>query len=78
MRSAKRRDARATEKKAIQALGLNRDEIPVNKFRDTCKKFTMDYKEAADFSNWVKNNFGGISLSDTANYTANQDQDKKD
>jgi len=34
------------------------------------------YKEAADFSNWVKNNFGGISLSDTANYTANQDQDK--
>lgn len=34
-----------TEKKAIQALGLNRDEIPVIKFRDTCKKFTMDYKD---------------------------------
>ena len=34
-----------TEKKAIQLLGLNRDEIPVNKFRDTCKKFTMDYKD---------------------------------
>ena len=34
-----------TEKKAIQLLGLNRDEIPVNTFRDTCKKFTMDYKD---------------------------------
>ena len=34
-----------TEKKAIQALGLNRDEIPVNEFRDTCKKFTMEYKD---------------------------------
>ncbi len=34
-----------TEKKAIQALGLNRDEIPVTKFRDTCKKFTMEYKD---------------------------------
>ena len=34
-----------TEKKAIQALGLNRDEIPVSEFRDTCKKFTMEYKD---------------------------------
>ena len=34
-----------TEKKAIQLLGLNRDEIPVTQFRDTCKKFTMDYKD---------------------------------
>lgn len=34
-----------TEKKAIEKLGLNRDEIPVTKFRDTCKQFTMDYKD---------------------------------
>ena len=34
-----------TEKKAIDKLGLNRDEIPVNEFRDTCKKFTMQYKD---------------------------------
>ena len=34
-----------TEKKAIEKLGLNRDEIPVNKFRDTCKEFTMKYKD---------------------------------
>ena len=34
-----------TEKKAIDKLGLNRDEIPVNEFRDTCKNFTMQYKE---------------------------------
>ena len=34
-----------TEKKAIEKLGLNRDEIPVNVFRDTCKKFTEDYKD---------------------------------
>ena len=34
-----------TEKKAIEKLGLNRDEIPVNTFRDTCKQFTQDYKE---------------------------------
>ncbi len=34
-----------TEKKAIQLLGLNRDEIPVTKFRDTCKNFTMEYKD---------------------------------
>ena len=34
-----------TEKKAIEKLGLNRDEIPVNKFRDTCKEFTQNYKE---------------------------------
>ncbi len=34
-----------TEKKAIEKLGLNRDEIEVNKFRDTCKEFTMTYKD---------------------------------
>ena len=34
-----------TEKKAIEKLGLNRDAIPVNQFRDTCKQFTMDYKD---------------------------------
>ena len=34
-----------TEKKAIEKLGLNRDEIPVNQFRDTCKQFTMEYKD---------------------------------
>lgn len=34
-----------TEKKAIQLLGLNRDEIPVTKFRDTCKNFTAEYKD---------------------------------
>ena len=34
-----------TEKKAIEKLGLNRDEIPVTTFRDTCKKFTMEYKD---------------------------------
>ena len=34
-----------TEKKAIQSLGLNRDEMPVSEFRDICKKFTMDYKD---------------------------------
>ena len=34
-----------TEKKAIEKLGLNRDEIPVNKFRDTCKEFTQNYKD---------------------------------
>ncbi len=34
-----------TEKKAIEKLGLNRDEIPVTKFRDTCKQFTSDYKD---------------------------------
>ena len=39
-----------TEKKAIQALGLNRDEIPVTKFRDTCKKFTMEYKDKVIYS----------------------------
>ena len=32
-----------TENKAIQALGLNRDEIPVSEFRDTCKSFNKDY-----------------------------------
>ncbi len=34
-----------TEKKAIEKLGLNRNEIPVNTFRDTCKKFTAEYKD---------------------------------
>ena len=32
-----------TEKKAIQALGLNRDEISVSEFRDTCRKFALQY-----------------------------------
>lgn len=32
-----------TENKAIQSLGLNRDEIPVSEFRDTCKSFNKDY-----------------------------------
>ena len=34
-----------TEKKAIEKLGLNREEIPVSQFRDTCKQFTMEYKD---------------------------------
>ena len=34
-----------TEKKAIEKLGLNRDEIPVSEFRNTCKQFTMEYKD---------------------------------
>lgn len=34
-----------TEKKAIEKLGLNRDEIPVAEFRNTCKQFTEDYKD---------------------------------
>ena len=34
-----------TEKKAIEKLGLNRDEIPVSEFRNTCKEFTKNYKE---------------------------------
>ena len=34
-----------TERKAIQSLGLNRDEIPVPEFRNTCKKFTEEYKD---------------------------------
>ena len=33
-----------TEKKAIEKLGLDRSKIPVTEFRDTCKKFTSDYK----------------------------------
>ena len=37
-----------TEKKAIEKLGLNRDEIPVNQFRDTCKQFTMEYNKQKD------------------------------
>ena len=34
-----------TEKKAIEKLGLDRNKIPVTKFRDTCKEFTSKYKE---------------------------------
>lgn len=32
-----------TEKKAIQALGINREEISVSEFRDTCRKFALQY-----------------------------------
>ena len=32
-----------TEKKAIEKLKLNRDEIPVNVFRDTCKDFASKF-----------------------------------
>ena len=34
-----------TEKKAIEKLGLDRNKIPVTKFRDTCKEFTANYKD---------------------------------
>ena len=34
-----------TEKKAIEKLGLDRDKIPVSKFRDTCYEFTRNYKD---------------------------------
>lgn len=34
-----------TEKRAIEKLGLDRDKIPVSEFRDTCKKFTTEYKD---------------------------------
>lgn len=34
-----------TEKKAIEKLGLDRNKIPVTKFRDTCKEFTEKYKD---------------------------------
>ena len=34
-----------TEKKAIEKLGLDRSQIPVTKFRDTCKEFTSKYKD---------------------------------
>ena len=34
-----------TEKRAIQVLGLNRDEISVSKFRDTCKDFALGFVE---------------------------------
>ena len=34
-----------TETKAIKALGLNRDEISISKFRDTCKSFNEKYIE---------------------------------
>ena len=32
-----------TEKKAIEKLGLNRDETPVSEFRDACKSFNNEY-----------------------------------
>ncbi|MBQ3408027.1 MAG: isoleucine--tRNA ligase [Clostridia bacterium] len=32
-----------TEKKAIEKLGLNRDETPVSEFRDACKSFNQEY-----------------------------------
>ena len=32
-----------TEKKAIQILGINRDEVSVNQFRDTCRDFALQY-----------------------------------
>ncbi len=34
-----------TEKKAIEKLGLDRNKIPVTKFRDTCRDFTDKYKD---------------------------------
>ena len=34
-----------TEKKAIEKLGFDRSKIPVPEFRDTCKQFTMEYKD---------------------------------
>lgn len=40
-----------TEKKAIQALGINREEISVSKFRDICRDFATQYidKQAEGF-----------------------------
>ncbi|MCI9178195.1 MAG: isoleucine--tRNA ligase [Clostridia bacterium] len=40
-----------TEKKAIQALGINRDEISISKFRDICRDFATQYidKQAEGF-----------------------------
>ena len=32
-----------TEKKAIEKLGINRDEMPVSQFRDTCREFNEKY-----------------------------------
>ncbi len=32
-----------TEKKAIQALGINKDEIGITKFRNTCRDFALQY-----------------------------------
>ena len=34
-----------TETKAIQKLGLNRENISINEFRDTCKSFNKEYIE---------------------------------
>ena len=38
-----------TEKKAIEKLGLKREEIPVTKFRNTCRDFAVTYKEKQIF-----------------------------
>ena len=32
-----------TEKRAIQVLGINRNEISVSKFRDTCRDFALQF-----------------------------------
>ena len=34
-----------TEKRAIQALGLNKDEIGISKFRNTCRDFALSFVE---------------------------------
>ncbi len=34
-----------TEKKAISVLGLDRSKVPVSKFRDTCRNFTLEYAQ---------------------------------
>ena len=34
-----------TEKRAIQALGLNKDEIGISKFRNTCRDFALGFVE---------------------------------
>lgn len=34
-----------TEKKAINVLGIDRATVPVSKFRDTCRDFTLEYAE---------------------------------
>ena len=32
-----------TERKAIQALGIKREEVSIPEFRDTCRKFALQY-----------------------------------
>ena len=34
-----------TERKAIEVLGLDRDKVGVNKFRNTCKDFALGFEE---------------------------------